>query len=445
MLFISAVFRYCFFTFQDPDTHLHALIRIKSFMDIMGEIMYEKNERLYICELCKVKGLNGGLGRKLIDYFGSAKEFFKAGKSDLEKLLPPSLFSAVMLRKEKMSDHDRSPGDSKSVSTDEDGIKFITYDDEEYPGRLKDISDAPLGIWYKGDLPSDEIPSVAIIGSRQCSPYGEHIAAELGAYLGKNGIQVISGMARGVDGISQRAATQSGGSSFAVLGCGADICYPVSNYSLYKELASHGGIISTYPNGEPPLAANFPPRNRIVSGLSDAVVVVEARQKSGTLITVDTALEQGRDVFAVPGRITDRLSDGCNGLIGQGAGVFLSPEIFVCELLEIYDAKKNKRSVFRACSPEVNRNDQISIRHVTSDRIKKMHVSFSGDTPDHEDISEEEAEILDLLGLSPISTEEICSRLPGSDFTGVSMLLMQLMIGGHVRQVSQGSYIRTYK
>lgn len=189
-------------------------------------------------------------------------------------------------------------------------------------------SGSALRHFYRGKLPDENEPAVAVIGARECSEYGRYVAEELGQYLGRAGIQVISGMARGIDGISQQAALSAGGTSYGVLGCGVDICYPAQNRRLYEELLEKGGLLSTYAPGTKPLPQHFPPRNRIVSGLSDALIVIEARQKSGTLITVDMALEQGRDVYVVPGRLTDRLSDGCNHLLTQGAGVFLSPESF---------------------------------------------------------------------------------------------------------------------
>lgn len=150
--------------------------------------------------------------------------------------------------------------------------------------------------------------------------------------MAQNGVAVISGLARGIDGIAQRAAMEAGGESFGVLGCGADICYPKSNETLYRMCMERGGILSTYLPGTPPTPNLFPPRNRIISGLSDGILIIEAREKSGTIITADLALEQGKDVFVIPGRVTDRLSDGCNSLIRQGASLIQSPEQLLEEL-----------------------------------------------------------------------------------------------------------------
>lgn len=216
----------------------------------------------------------------------------------------------------------------------------ILLTDREYPRRLLEIPQAPKQLYVRGKLPEEGVPSVAVIGARDCSYYGQEVAKRLGKLFGENGIQVISGMARGIDGIGQQAALQAGGSSFAVLGCGADICYPRQNQDLYDRLCKQGGVISEYEWGTPPRAGYFPPRNRIVSGLADAVIVVEARKKSGTLITVDMALEQGKEVYAVPGRLVDDLSSGCNYLIKNGAGILLDMEEFMEELWKQYRMKR---------------------------------------------------------------------------------------------------------
>ncbi len=223
----------------------------------------------------------------------------------------------------------------KNGGEGEGGIRVLRRQDREYPGRLKEIPNPPEKLYVLGRVPGERRPAVAVIGARDCSEYGRYVAAGLGAALGSSGIQVISGMARGIDGIGQEAALDAGGSSFAVLGNGVDVCYPAGNRQLYEKLKARGGILSEYPPGTPPLPGHFPLRNRIVSGLSDAVVVVEAREKSGTLITVDMALEQGREVYVVPGRVTDPLSVGCNRLLKAGAGIYLDAGEFLEELTEI--------------------------------------------------------------------------------------------------------------
>ncbi len=206
------------------------------------------------------------------------------------------------------------------------GISYTYCQAADFPRRLTEIPDPPFGLFYKGRLPSDTMPAVAVIGARKCSEYGRCMAEQFAAGFAARGLNVISGMAMGIDGISQSAALKAGGSSYAVLGGGVDIVYPRTNETLYAQLVRQGGVLSEYPPRLAPRPSLFPPRNRIISALSDVVLVVEAREKSGTLITVDMALEQGREVYTIPGRCTDSLSMGCNRLLRQGAMVATAPE-----------------------------------------------------------------------------------------------------------------------
>ena len=206
------------------------------------------------------------------------------------------------------------------------GIRYVPFEDEVYPQKLRQIPDPPFGLFVKGSLPDESCPSIAMVGARACSEYGKKVARRFAAELAAYGVQVISGMARGIDSISQQACLEAGGRTFAVLGSGVDVCYPGELTGLYSEMQKHGGVLSSYPPGMPPVSGNFPPRNRIISGLADVVLVVEARRKSGTLITVDMALEQGREVAVIPGRITDSLSQGCHDLMKQGANIVVDVE-----------------------------------------------------------------------------------------------------------------------
>ncbi len=212
------------------------------------------------------------------------------------------------------------------------GIRFILYDSKDYPERLKTIYDPPYALFAYGTLPSDDRKSFGIVGARGCSEYGRSVATKLGRTLAEHDVQVVSGLAVGVDSASQAGALQGNGDTFSVLGCGCDICYPRSAHNLYENIRDgHGGILSEYLPGTNPQPYLFPMRNRIISALSDVLLVVEAREKSGSLITADFALEQGKDVYAVPGRFLDPLSVGCNRLIAQGAGIFVDMDTFLKE------------------------------------------------------------------------------------------------------------------
>lgn len=204
-------------------------------------------------------------------------------------------------------------------------VDIISIEDKEYPQILKNIYDPPLSIYILGNKKILNDTCISIIGCRDATKYGKHVAEELAYNISKQKINIVSGLAKGIDGIAHKGAVLAGGKTVAVLGNGLDTIYPSENISLAKEILKTGGaIISEYPLGEKPQKQNFPERNRIVSGMSKGIIVVEAKEKSGTLITVDFALEQGRDVFVVPGDINKEASVGTNELIKQGAKIITS-------------------------------------------------------------------------------------------------------------------------
>lgn len=293
----------------------------------------------YAYLLHRVWGFNNRRMWKLTEKVGLPKDIYEC-KEEVWKELSEEK------RKEWKEKQSLWEPEREWESLQRQGIRFLPYFHPDYPEKLKNIPDPPWGLYVLGKMPATEKPSVAIVGARQCSEYGRFAAKLLGKKLGEQGIPIVSGMARGIDGISQMAALDAGGESFAVLGCGVDVCYPKENRKLYELLRWKGGILSEYPPGTRPFAAFFPPRNRIISGLCDVLVVVEAKEKSGTLITVDMALEQGRDVLVVPGRMTDALSCGCNRLIKQGAEILTSPEdIFTLLPVDRTPGEKNERNV----------------------------------------------------------------------------------------------------
>ena len=228
------------------------------------------------------------------------------------------------------------------------GIQFVTFLDESYPELLREIPDFPVGLYVKGQLPKKNQPVLAVVGARGCSAYGEQIAREFARALSSEGVQIISGLALGIDGAAHQGALDAGQPTFGVLGCGVNICYPSSHYRLYNKMTDCGGVISEFPVDTQPIPRNFPMRNRIISGMSDAILVVEAKERSGSLITAELGLEQGRAVFAVPGRITDRLSAGCNRLIQDGAYMANYPK----DILEYLGVKCQKELIIH----EINVN-----------------------------------------------------------------------------------------
>lgn len=362
-----------------------------------------KKEKWYDYWLCSAEGVGNRTISRLIEKFGSAREVYQASEAELLQVVSKTQFQSLSEKKR------RGSAEEEYQRLAEQGIAFYTVEEPDYPGRLKEIPDPPYGLFVRGRMPREERAAVAVVGARDCSEYGRYVAGELGRHLGRSGIQVISGMARGIDGISQEAALDAGGTSFGVLGCGVDVCYPAQNKKLYERLLEQGGILSSYLPGTLPKSGHFPPRNRIVSGLADVLVVIEARRKSGTLITVDMALEQGKDVYVVPGRVTDRLSDGCNNLLKQGAGVFLSPEEFVSEI------QKNGMEV---------QNSDLGLSG--KDQLPKPLLR-----------------ICEALDFYPLPVEEIAMRM-GGDCTvkEIHMGLMQLCLEEMAVQVSPGYFCR---
>ena len=201
-------------------------------------------------------------------------------------------------------------------------IDIVTIEDKEYPQILKNIYDFPISLYVKGNINILNNSSIAIVGCREASNYGMNVAKYFSYNLSKKGINIVSGLARGIDSYAHIGAIQANGKTIGVVGGGLDIIYPKENEYLYKKIIEEeGAIISEYPLGTKPVQMNFPARNRIISGISNSIIVIEAKRKSGTLITVDFALEQGRDVYVVPGNISSINSVGTNDLIKQGARV----------------------------------------------------------------------------------------------------------------------------
>lgn len=320
-----------------------------------------------------------------------------------------------------------------------DTFSFITPFEKEYPDKLKNIPDAPAGLYVRGKVPVESEITVAVVGARDCSEYGRYVAEELGTFLGKSGVTVVSGMARGIDGISQWAALEAGGTSIGILGCGVDICYPARNSALFDRLSEQGTIISEYPPGTPPRPMNFPARNRIVSGLADAVVVIEARCRSGTLITVDMALEQGKEVFVVPGRVTDRLSDGCNRLIKQGAAIMLSPEELLEELRELKE--QSREHIAAAVPAKGNKNHKARYEKDKENQKEQKHQKERKQEEQISDLPPELRKVYQALDFYPQSVEQIMEHLSfETSQRQVAVQLIRLCMENKAIQVSPGHF-----
>jgi DNA processing protein len=285
--------------------------------------------RLYWVGFSLVKGIGSVRFQALLDYFGDPQLAWHAPASALHSagLGSKVVENLVALR--------------SSVSLEQiweriqaQGIQVLILEDEAYPRRLKEISQPPPVLYLRGELRPEDEWAVAVVGTRRITSYGRQVAEEVAAAMARSGITLISGLARGVDAVAHQAALNAGGRTLAVLGNGVDRVYPPENRRLAEQIMACGALVSDYPPGTPPESTNFPPRNRIISGLSMGVVVVEAGQTSGALITASFAADQGREVFAVPGNINAPQSAGANRLIQNGAHPLLDPQD-VLEVLEL--------------------------------------------------------------------------------------------------------------
>lgn len=339
--------------------------------------------------------------KKLIEGFGSIEKIYNA---DENQLISKGKLSSQE-SKELLESRNSFKTDEYLDRLEKKNIKFVCIEDEDYPEKLLPYSHKPYFLFYKGRLPDKEIPTVAMVGARACSGYGRNMAKNLGRELSRNGVQIISGMARGIDTYSGLGALEGNVPTFAVLGCGVDICYPTENIELYRNILKRGGIISEYPPKSAPVAWHFPQRNRIISGLSDTIVVVEAKEKSGSLITVEWALDQGKNVMAVPGRVGDRLSSGCNRLIKAGAGIVTSKE----DILEEF-----KYVVFNGESDNINKEKILE---------KDFLLLYSE------------------LGLQPKNIYELMEAT-GLEYERLMEMLLQLQLKGLIEQPSYNYYSR---
>ena len=258
----------------------------------------------------------------------SAQRVWYSSPEELEKVkgITPNLSRVILEEREKIN------VDSSWQEILDKGIQVITFQDKEYPENLRHIHSPPALLYVKGKASFKEEKRIGIVGTRKCTPYGKKIVQEISRTLAEHGFTVVSGLALGIDTLAHWSCLKSGGSTIAILGCGLDVMYPRENQGLAKKIMEKGALVSEFPPGTSPLPRNFPMRNRIISGLSLGVVVVEAAEKSGALITADCALEQGREVFAVPGNIDSPYSRGCNRLIKEGAVLLQNPVDILQEL-----------------------------------------------------------------------------------------------------------------
>jgi DNA processing protein len=322
----------------------------------------------YWLALSLVPGVGSILIKRLLERFKTPEAVFRAPMKELLKIegLGERVAGEIQIGPlEKVVRRELS-------LLKEAGGKIITIKDDDYPKRLKDIYDPPALLYVRGELRSEDELAIAVVGSRKTSPYGRWFTEKIGQDLARHGITVVSGMARGIDSIAHKGALQGGGRTIAVLGCGVDVIYPSENRNLFYQIIEQGAVLSEFPMGSRPEGGHFPRRNRIISGLSIGVVIVQASAKSGSLITAGYALEQGREVFAVPGNVGAEGSRGTNQLIKEGAKLVESTQDI---LEEIYPQWKREKET---PPPTETRAPDLSVE-------EKTLYCLLGETPLHID------------------------------------------------------------
>ncbi len=346
----------------------------------------------------KVRGIGPARLRALLDFFGSIEAAWHAPEDALREVGLDRRSLASLLEARARLDLAAELARVQRAEVD-----VLTWEDSRYPARLRAINDPPPVLYVRGELRPEDDWAVAMVGTRRASAYGREAARLLASELARAGVTIVSGLAVGIDAQVHRAAIEAGGRTLAVLGSGVDIIYPWENSKLAAEIVRHGALISEYPLGTQPEASNFPPRNRIISGLSRGVVVVEAGEQSGALITADFAADQGRDVFAVPGSIFARNSQGTNKLIRDGA----TPVLSASDILEALNLTAVPQQV-------------------------EAQLLFPTDPT--------EAQLFERLSEEPVHVDEL-SRAAGLPIATVTSTLALMELKGLVRQAGGMTYV----
>lgn len=336
------------------------------------------NKKFWVCAV--LAGLGPIGAKKLLERYGDIEKIFSLSPKELNEAGIPS--KTV----ENIKNWGELPWYEEINFCEKNNISLVTIKDPSYPRLLKEIHNPPLILYVKGTLPSHNDICLAIVGTRNPSIYGLKMAEKFAEQLSFYGITVVSGMARGIDTAAHKGALKTGGKTIAVLGCGMRHCYPSENLSLSKEIEKTGAVITEFPSYMKPKPENFPQRNRIVSGLSRGVLVIEAGQKSGALITANLALEQGRDVFAIPGRAEDLTSKGTNQLIKDGAVLIenVNDLLNALNLEVIKEHKENKNKKDISCLSEIEKTilnripseGNVSLEEILIDIGIEQHLIF---------------------------------------------------------------------
>lgn len=364
------------------------------------------DDKIYWFWLCNIRGINRKIIEILLKYLGHPREIYFLREKELEGLLREKVrngqLEQVLFRFSRSLSLECAKREYERLRGE--GIFFFSCEDEEYPKRLKRIYDYPYGIYVKGRLPREEKRAIAIVGARKSTTYGREMARVFARELARQGVEIISGLARGIDANAHIGCIEGEGRTYGVLGCGIDKIYPKENIELFVEMEKTGGIISEYAPGVEPLSHHFPFRNRIISGMSDGILVVEAAKKSGSLITAEQGLDQGREIFALPGRTMDGQSEGCNLLIQKGAKLVLHASDILLDM-------------------GINCEENLNIKKNLLDSLANR-----------------EKLVYDCLSLEPKYIDDIARECRMTLQEAMS-ILFTLELNGYIKQVIQNYYI----
>jgi len=361
--------------------------------------------------LSSVSGVSALTARLLLKRFGTPEKVFFADFAEYKDIegIKPSDISALEYK-------NIDPASRILGECEENYHRVITLQDAEYPDRLRNIYDPPIVLYVRGNkLPViDEEAAIAIVGTRDCTPYGVMAAEQIGYELARYGLLVVTGLARGIDSAAARGALRGGGRVVGILGCGLDVVYPAENKELFEDVSHAGAILSEYPPGTRPVGAHFPVRNRILSGISIGVAIIEAPKNSGALITASRALEQGRDVFAVPGNITAKSREGSNNLLREGAIPLLSGENIATEYAALFPDKirlggdkmaaLDKRSAERLVAKHQGEGENAPTKKVIDNLPQVEYIDLDKILSE---LSGEERAVAEAVGMATLHVDEI--------------------------------------
>ena len=360
--------------------------------------------------LAERSNISDGLKAALLRQFSSPEELYYCRESELAALEMGGMTPEAL---EALGDKSLDGAEKTLETCLKDGVSFLTPEDPKYPDRLRALYDAPVLLYYKGTLPEfDDLPTIALVGTRKASPYGLKTAQRLGGEIAQGGGLVVSGLAEGVDAAAMVGALNQRASVVGVLGCGIDLVYPRKNKDLYLQTECQGCILTEYAPGTPPLRWNFPKRNRIISGLSCGTVVVEAPEKSGSLLTARLALDQGRDVFVVPGNVDDPRCAGSNRLLRSGAIAVSCGQDVLAEYQGLYRGKLPRYSPIS----QEEKLEKPGAKEPLKKKLSREPIDkalpelYSDRVVPGIRLSEEERRVLDAIGPGEILVDEVIAK-----------------------------------